>query len=206
MEFPFLALLVSGGHCQLLQCYGIGDYTILGGTLDDSLGEAYDKTARLLGLPVGGGGGPAIEKLALLGNPKAIPFSVPMQTRKDYDFSFAGLKTNVRRITEQYCNERNVTNASELPEQDKANIAASFQHVAITHIEQRLKRAMELVEKNAGIKTLAVVGGVAANQELRKRLELICSNRSWKMHVPPPRLCTDQGAYVFIMFFVLFFL
>ena len=126
-----------------------------------------------------------------------------MQTRKDYDFSFAGLKTNVRRITEQYCFEHNVTNASELPEQYKANIAASFQHVAITHIEQRLKRAMELVEKNCNITTLAVVGGVAANQELRKRLETICNNRSWTMHVPPPRLCTDQGAYVYFIIIII---
>jgi tRNA A37 threonylcarbamoyltransferase TsaD len=96
VDFPFLALLVSGGHCQLLQCNGIGQYHILGGTLDDSLGEAYDKTARLLGLPVGGGGGPAVEEIAKLGDAKAIPMTVPMHARKDCDFSFAGLKTNVR--------------------------------------------------------------------------------------------------------------
>lgn len=90
MEFPFLALLVSGGHCQLLKCMGIGQYSIIGGTLDDSLGEAFDKTARLLGLPVGGGGGPAIEQLAIEGDPNSIPLPIPLQKRKDCDFSYAG--------------------------------------------------------------------------------------------------------------------
>lgn len=90
MEFPFLALLVSGGHCQLLKCMGIGQYSIIGGTLDDSLGEAFDKTARLLGLPVGGGGGPAIEKLAVEGDPNSILLPIPLQKRKDCDFSYAG--------------------------------------------------------------------------------------------------------------------
>ena len=90
-----------------MKCNGIGRYEILGGTLDDSLGEAYDKTARLLGLPVGGGGGPAVEQLARAGDPKAIPLTVPMQTRKDCDFSYAGLKTNVRRAAEQMLQKHN---------------------------------------------------------------------------------------------------
>jgi N6-L-threonylcarbamoyladenine synthase len=192
IEFPFLALLVSGGHCQILECRGVGQYAILGGTLDDSLGEAFDKTARLLGLPVGGGGGPAVEKLALIGDPKAVALSVPMQTRKDCDFSFAGLKTNVRRECEKLVAERGLDRVEALGEMDKANVAASFQHVAIKHVEQRMKRAMEMMEKQ-GIKTLAVVGGVAANQELRRRLQAICDDREWRMVVPPPRLCTDQG-------------
>lgn len=195
MQFPFLSLLVSGGHCLLLKCCGIGDYTVIGGTLDDSLGEAYDKTARLLGLPIGGGGGPAIEKLAAKGNPKAYLFSVPMQTRKDCDFSFAGLKTNVRRTTEKLLEERNITSVADLLEADKANVAASFQYTAIKHVEQRLSRAMDLLEPE-GIRTLALVGGVAANKELRSRVETLCSARThpWTLHVPPPRLCTDQGA------------
>ena len=193
VEFPFLALLVSGGHCQILECKGIGQYNILGGTLDDSLGEAYDKTARLLGLPVGGGGGPAIEKLALGGDPKAIAFSVPMQARKDCDFSFAGLKTNVRRLSQKLVEERGLENIEDLEDIDRANIAASFQNVAIKHVEQRMKRAMQIVEAQ-GISTLAIVGGVAANQELRSRMQAICNDRGWRMVVPPPRLCTDQGA------------
>ena len=96
LEFPFLALLVSGGHCQLLKCDAIGSYSVIGGTLDDSLGEAYDKVARMLNLPIGGGGGPAVEKLALRGDPSVVKLPIPMQHRKDCDFSFAGLKNAFR--------------------------------------------------------------------------------------------------------------
>ncbi len=196
MEFPFLALLVSGGHCQILKCLGIGKYTIIGGTLDDSLGEAFDKTARLLGLPVGGGGGPAIEELAKDGDSTSVTLPIPMQQRKDCDFSYAGLKTSVRLAAERMCVERGVENPQLLPHSDKANIAASFQHIAFRHVEIRLGRAMELVQNEDGIQTLAVVGGVAANAELRRRLNKLCSDRDrpWVMLVPPPRLCTDQGA------------
>jgi len=196
MEFPFLALLVSGGHCQILKCLGIGRYSIIGGTLDDSLGEAFDKTARLLGLPVGGGGGPAVEALAKDGDPKSVALPVPLQRRKDCDFSYAGLKTAVRLAAEKICLERGVDKVDELPHEDKANIAASFQHVAFRHVEIRLGRAMDRVQEEEGIRHLAVVGGVAANKELRRRLDALCSERSepWDMLVPPPRLCTDQGA------------
>ena len=191
VEFPFLALLVSGGHCQLIECRGIGDYTILGGTLDDSLGETFDKTARLLGLPVGGGGGPAVEQLALDGDPTQVALPVPLQSRKDLDFSFAGLKTAVRKAAEKLCVERGVEDPVDLPHQDKANIAASFQNVSIRHLEQRLKYALAEVE---GTNTLAVVGGVAANQLIRSRLEALCQKHQWRMVVPPPKYCTDQGA------------
>eukprot|EP00569_Conticribra_weissflogii_P015372 CAMPEP_0171405842 /NCGR_PEP_ID=MMETSP0880-20121228/16637_1 /TAXON_ID=67004 /ORGANISM="Thalassiosira weissflogii, Strain CCMP1336" /LENGTH=499 /DNA_ID=CAMNT_0011921401 /DNA_START=121 /DNA_END=1616 /DNA_ORIENTATION=- len=196
MDFPFLALLVSGGHCQILKCLGIGKYSIVGGTLDDSLGEAFDKTARLLGLPVGGGGGPAVEALAKDGDPKSVKLPIPLQKRKDCDFSYAGLKTAVRLAAEKICVERGVKSVDELPHEEKANIAASFQHTAFRHVEIRLGRAMDQVQKEDGIKTLAVVGGVAANKELRSRLEKLCSDRSepWEMFVPPPRLCTDQGS------------
>jgi N6-L-threonylcarbamoyladenine synthase len=193
LEFPFLALLVSGGHCQLLKCVGIGQYSIIGGTLDDSLGEAFDKTARLLGLPVGGGGGPAVEALAKEGNSTAVPLTIPLLRRKDCDFSYAGLKTNVRRAAERIALERGVESVDELSREDKADIAASFQNIAIKHLEQRLNRAMEMMEKE-GIDTIALVGGVAANMELRSRLQAICDKREWSMVVPPPRLCTDQGA------------
>jgi N6-L-threonylcarbamoyladenine synthase len=197
MEFPFLALLVSGGHCQIMKAHGIGQYSIIGGTLDDSLGEAFDKTARLLGLPVGGGGGPAIERLALRGDPTSIPLPIPLQKRKDCDFSYAGLKTAVRLASEKLRDERGVSSVEELSDEDKANIAASFQHTAFRHLEIRLNRAMDLITKeDERIRTLAVVGGVAANSELRSRLEKLCSGRKdpWKLCVPPPRLCTDQGA------------
>ena len=235
LEFPFLALLVSGGHCQLLKCLGIGRYEVLGGTLDDSLGECYDKTARLLGLPVGGGGGPAVERLAQDGNPTSIPLTIPLQKRKDScDFSYAGLKTNIRRAAEQLVQERNnnksddaetshnITSVSDLSYEDKANLAASFQNIAIVHLEMRLKNAIKLLEKQyqqqkqqqeelltttgeentttiaataaTKITTLTVVGGVAANQEVRRRLQMLCDANNYTMIVPPPRLCTDQGA------------
>jgi N6-L-threonylcarbamoyladenine synthase len=193
LTFPFLALLVSGGHCQLLKCMGIGQYEILGGTSDDSLGEAYDKTARLLQLPVGGGGGPAVEALAKKGNATAIALTVPLQQRKDCDFSFSGLKTNVRRAAETLAAERGLASVDALDENDRADLAASFQNIAIKHVEQRLVRAMHLVEAD-GIKTLALVGGVAANMEIRSRLDALCKKNEWHMVVPPPRLCTDQGA------------
>ena len=185
----------------------IGKYSIVGGTLDDSLGEAFDKVARLIGLPVGGGGGPAVEALAKKGNPEVVALPVPLWKRKDCDFSFAGLKTAVRRAAEKMCDAGQDGNVEELlSNEDKANIAASFQNTAILHIEERLERAMKLVEEDESIKirSLAVVGGVAANQELRSRLEALCARRSkeggmadqdaWKMFVPPPRLCTDQGS------------
>lgn len=103
------------------------------------------------------------------------------------------MKTAVRLASEKLCKERGVEQVENLSHEDKANIAASFQHTAFRHLEVRLQRAMELVESRDGIKTLAVVGGVAANRELRNRLNNLCSSKMWSMHVPPPRLCTDQG-------------
>jgi tRNA A37 threonylcarbamoyltransferase TsaD len=146
---------------------------------------------------VGGGGGPAVEKLAREGDSKAVKLPIPLQKRKDCDFSYAGLKTAVRSAAEKLAVERGVATIDELSREDKANIAASFQNVAIRHIEQRLDRAMTVLEgEDDGIRSLAVVGGVAANTELRTRLEKLCSDRQdpWKMFVPPPRLCTDQGS------------
>ena len=157
-----------------------------------------------MGLSIGGGGGPAIEKLALEGDPTAVALPIPLQKRKDCDFSYAGLKTAVRVSSDKLAKERGLESMDELSRQDKANIAASFQNVAIKHIEQRLKRAMDMVQteetrdgaKSTCIRSLAVVGGVAANKELRSRLEQLCQERDdpWDMYVPPPRLCTDQGA------------
>lgn len=165
--------------------------------IESQTGEAFDKTARLLGLPVGGGGGPAVEALAREGDPTAVILPIPMQKRKDCDFSYAGLKTSVRTAAEKLRKERGLESIDALSHQDKANVAASFQNVAIRHIEQRLGRCMSMLEKeDEGIRSLAVVGGVAANTELRNRLEALCAKRDepWKMFVPPPRLCTDQGS------------
>ena len=195
VEFPFLALLVSGGHCQILRCDGMGDYTVVGGTLDDSLGEAYDKVARMLGLPVGGGGGPAVEKIALAGNHTKIKLPIPMQHRKDCDFSFAGLKNAFRMAVSRLKDLRGVPQDGELAFEDQADLAASFQHAAVRHLEQRIDRAIAVVEDGppAGISRLVVVGGVAANLAIREALERVCARHGWDVVTPPPRLCTDNG-------------
>jgi len=160
-------------------------------------GEAFDKVARMLCLPIGGGGGPAVERLAREGDPSTFPLPVPMQNRPDCDFSYSGLKTSIRTAMNNLKRERGIENDADLPHKDKADIAASFQNVAIRHIEQRVRRCMNMLdEEGSGIRCLAVVGGVAANTELRTRLQALCNKRreSWSMFVPPPRLCTDQGA------------
>jgi len=192
LEFPFLALLVSGGHCQLLHCQAVGRYDILGGTLDDSLGEALDKTARLLLGP--GQGGAALEQWARRGDPRSINLPIPLRQRKNCNFSYAGLKTAARQAAQALADERQIAEIMDLADNDKADLAASFQHAAFSHIEQRLKYAMNDMEERTRVQTLAVVGGVAANQELRARLESMCQARGWRLVVPPPRYCTDQGA------------
>lgn len=190
-DFPFLALLVSGGHCMILKVEGVGKYDMLGGTMDDALGEAYDKAARMLGLATPTGGGPALERLASTGNPRAVKLPVPMRRkgRKNCDFSYAGLKNALRVEIQKH------------PEVSKADMAASFQRVAITHLEDRLSFAFDIVEKDPVFRdpakrTLAVVGGVAANLELRRRLAVLCERSGWNLVVPPPKLCTDNGVMV----------
>jgi glycoprotease/Kae1 family metallohydrolase len=211
LAFPFLALLVSGGHCQLIHCQEVGRFEILGGTLDDSLGEALDKTARLLLGP--GAGGAVLETWAQQGEATSIALPLPLARQKNCNFSYAGLKTAARLAAEALVVERQIEAITDLADADKANLAASFQNKAFAHIEQRLKYAMAQLEEDEGgepgdddadtttttdgtsaIRTLAVVGGVAANQELRRRLQSLCDTRGWRLVVPPPRYCTDQGA------------
>lgn len=193
LPFPFLTLLVSGGHCQLLLVRGVAKYEVLGGTLDDALGEAFDKTARLLGLRVGGGGGPALETLAREGNPHAIPFPVPMFRRPDCNFSFAGLKTSVRMAIDKLGGDEVVRANRNL----LCDIAASFQEIAVQHLEQRIRRAIKLCSVHIpDVNTLVVSGGVAANMTVRSRLRTLCDNEGWKFSVPPVRLCTDNGVMV----------
>lgn len=200
--FPFLTLLVSGGHCQLLLSRGIGDHLVIGSTLDDALGEAYDKVARLLDLPTGGGGGPALEKLAREGDPNYMPLPVPLSRKPSFDFSFAGLKTAVRIAVERTPEEKRQTHAF------RAGTAAAFQNAALKHLEMRITYAMRLFEEQAEAlgctpNTLVLSGGVAANAELRRRLGELCAQTpapsgdgTWRMVVPPPRLCTDNGVMV----------
>ncbi len=181
VEFPYLLLLASGGHCQFIGVEGVGKYKKLGGTVDDALGEAYDKVAKLLrmGMP----GGPAVEKFAKSGNPKAHSFKVPMQGREGCDLSFSGLKTAVRMAVE----------GKTLSEQDKADICASFQHVAAESVADRLKNAMRLFKGNGNF---VMAGGVAANQFLKTRLAAEAENAGMKLVVPPPALCTDNAAMI----------
>lgn len=180
--FPFLALLVSGGHCMILECANVGRYRVLGGTLDDALGEAYDKAARLLEVGSGAAGGPAMELLAREGDPTAVVLPVPMKGKKNLNFSYAGLKNAFRmavtRVREsQREGEGGGKEGGELDHQTKADLAAAFQNVAIEHLEDRLERAMKESE-GRGIGTLAVVGGVAANHAIRTRLQALCEKRS----------------------------
>jgi len=176
---------------------------VIGSTLDDALGEAYDKVARLLELPIGGGGGPALEALAREGDPSGVPLPVPMRSKKNYDFSFAGLKTAVRLVVERAPVEKRHLRSFH------ADVAASFQHAAISHLEQRLRYAMALCAESAeewggAPTTLVVSGGVAANKELRSRLQDLCDRTpapdsptgTWELVLPPPRLCTDNGVMV----------
>jgi len=185
VAFPYLLLLVSGGHCQLLICEGVGRFTRLGTTIDDAAGEAFDKTAKLMGL--GFPGGPAVAKAAVGGNPKTYRLPKPMAGSESYDFSFSGLKTAVRRLVE----------VTELTDEAIADIAASFQATAIDVLMDRTRRALEGPEvRAAGCKSLVVAGGVAANEMLSRSLSALTGSLGFQLCVPPPRLCTDNGAMV----------
>jgi N6-L-threonylcarbamoyladenine synthase len=178
LDFPYALLLVSGGHCQVLRVEGVGRYQRLATTIDDALGEAFDKTAKILGL--GYPGGPAVEKLALEGDPRAVPLPRPLLGSEAPHFSFAGLKSAVLR-------------ASESGQHRPADIAASFQQAAIDCIDDRLSRALEKMDE---VTALVVAGGVAANRRVRKSLEDLAANRGLRFVAPPMELCTDNGAMI----------
>lgn len=178
---PHVALLVSGGHTQLTLVRGAGDYTVLGRTLDDAAGEAFDKVAKLLGLPYPGG--VEIDRLAASGNPKAHEFPQALQERENLDFSFSGLKTSVR-----YFLEKN----PDLPnsEHGMADLCASVRHAIVGVL---LRKTALAVEK-AGVPSVALSGGVAANRALREGLTDLCLAKGWKLHLPAPELSTDNAA------------
>ncbi len=185
---PYLLLLVSGGHSQVLLVEGVGSYRRLGTTIDDALGEAFDKTAKLLGL--GSPGGPAVEQMARGGNPKAVALPRPMFGRPEPHFSFAGLKTAVRQ---------QAAALAPLTEQKVADLCASFEAAVADCVADRVVRAMELAERlNATpeARKLVVAGGVAANVRLRSRLAELCAARSYSFHAPPLALCSDNAAMV----------
>jgi len=183
--FPYLLLLVSGGHCQLLLVRGVGDYKLLGRTIDDAVGECFDKGAKLLGLPYPGG--PAVERAAMNGNPEAYPLPRPMLGREGCDFSFSGLKTALRQLTEHNAGDKNFT----------ADAAASLQAAIADILTDRTKNALELLQnENEKIAALVVAGGVASNQFIRTHLAELAAMYHMPFVAPPPALCTDNGVMV----------
>jgi len=174
--FPFLALLVSGGHSQLIEVRAVGRYRLLGESIDDAIGEAFDKSAKLMGL--GYPGGAALSRLAEDGDPVAVPFTRPMVNRPGLDLSFSGLKTAV---------------ANEIAAgRDHADVAASFERTVIDTLEIKLRRALD----QTGLDRLVVAGGVAANRPLRERLTGMMVERGGSVHFPAIELCTDNAAMI----------
>jgi len=180
-RFPFIALLVSGGHTQLMRVDGVGQYTLLGETIDDAAGEAFDKSAKLLGL--GYPGGPALARLAETGNPKAFALPRPLLHSGDLDFSFAGLKTAV--LTQV----RKLGDA--LPEH-RADLAASTEAAIVEVLARKALRALD----QSGLDRLVVAGGVGANRHLRQTLNAATASRGARIHYPELHLCTDNGAMI----------
>ncbi|XP_049936692.1 probable tRNA N6-adenosine threonylcarbamoyltransferase, mitochondrial isoform X2 [Nymphaea colorata] len=198
LQFPFLTLLISGHNLLILAC-SLGQYIQLGTTVDDAIGEAFDKAARWLGLDLRRGGGPALEQLAEEGDPHSFDFSVPMKQHQDCNFSYAGLKTQVRLAIESSNIKADVpvhlTNAED--RRLRANIAASFQRVAVLHLEQRCERAIGWASNiEPSIKCMVVSGGVASNRYVRSRLDDIVKQNGHRLICPPPSLCTDNGVMV----------
>ena len=190
MAFPYLLLLLSGGHCQCVAIEEIGHYHRLGGTLDDAVGEAFDKVAKLLGLSWPGG--PALEKLAQAGDPHRHPLPRPMLRRRGCDFSFSGLKTAVALLVDRYP-------PGPLPAQDAADIAAGFQAAVAEVLVDRAAHAMAIFRlRYPGVSRprIVVAGGVAANEALRSALEIAAEFAGFSLFAPPLRLCTDNAVMV----------
>lgn len=179
-EFPFIALLVSGGHTQLVRVDGIGQYQLLGESVDDAAGEAFDKTAKLMGLDYPGG--PLLAKLAVSGNPKKYKFPRPMTDRPGLDFSFSGLKTAASNVIAAEGNSPQV----------QADIAASFQQAVVDTLVFKCQRALH----ETGLKRLVVAGGVSANTSLREQLQLLLSKMKGEVFYPRKEFCTDNGAMI----------
>jgi N6-L-threonylcarbamoyladenine synthase len=188
-EFPFVALLVSGGHTQLMRVQGVGHYELLGETVDDAAGEAFDKSAKLLGLDYPGGA--ALSVLAEQGDPKAFKLPRPLLHSGDLDFSFAGLKTAVLTQVQKAGNEQPMpTDAGQ--ETFRCNLAASTQAAIVEVLVKKSLMAME----QTGLKRLVVAGGVGANRVLREQLQQNCAARGIRVHYPELHLCTDNGAMI----------
>lgn len=182
IEFPYLLLLVSGGHSQILRVDGLGQYKRLATTIDDAVGEAFDKTAKLLGL--GFPGGPNVEKAAAGGDPTRFKLPHPLKGQDTLNMSFSGLKTAIRTQAQKL---------EPLKQQDIADLCASIQKTIADILADRCKRAMK---DNSEIKQLVVAGGVAANSEIRARLNSLCEEENGRLIAPPLNLCTDNAAMI----------
>ena len=183
-EFPFVALLVSGGHTLLADVQGIGQYTILGQSIDDAVGEAFDKTAKMLGL--GYPGGPIIQTIAKQGDPNRFAFPRPMTDRPGLDFSFSGLKTFALTCTQK------LAAANELNDQAIADVACAFQLAAVDTLKIKCERALQ----QTGSQRLVIAGGVSANESLRQELDALMTTKGGKVFYPRLEFCTDNGAMI----------
>ena len=183
-EFPFVALLVSGGHTQLVEVQGLGHYQLLGESVDDAAGEAFDKAAKMLGLAYPGG--PLVAKLAEQGDPKRFRFPRPMTDRPGLDFSFSGLKTHTLTAIRQ------LEAADELDDQAKADVARAFEEAVVDTLVIKCRRALD----QTGLKRIVMAGGVSANTRLRERLALETQKRQARAYYPRGRFCTDNGAMI----------
>jgi N6-L-threonylcarbamoyladenine synthase len=177
LDFPYMLLLVSGGHCQLLEVRAVGDYRRMATTIDDAAGEAFDKAAKLLGLPYPGG--PSVEELAAGGDPKAVPLPRPLVGSGEPHFSFAGLKSAVQRAVASSAHK-------------SADVAASFQQAVVDCLVDRTRLALERSDAPA----LVVAGGVAANRAIRTALQQLAADQGRQFSVPPGWLCTDNAAMI----------
>lgn len=179
--FPFIALLVSGGHTQLMAVHSVGDYQLLGETLDDAAGEAFDKTAKLLGLPYPGG--PLLSELARSGDPKRFTLPRPMLKSGDLEMSFSGLKTAVLTLVKQQ---------QTIDETTRNDICRSFQDAIVDVLTAKAHKAL----LDSGMNQLVVAGGVGANQQLRESLNALAHKHGYQVYYPPLELCTDNGAMI----------
>jgi N6-L-threonylcarbamoyladenine synthase len=186
LAFPYCLFLASGGHTQIVAVIGVGEYVRLGTTVDDAMGEAFDKVAKMLGLPYPGG--PEVERAAATGNSERFAFPRPMLGRADANFSLSGLKTAVR-------NEVNLI--SPLTQQDISDLCASFQAAILESTEDRLRAGLKLFREQFGApRALVAAGGVAANKAIRGALQDVAARAQTTLIIPPPALCTDNGAMI----------
>ncbi|MDX1916975.1 MAG: tRNA (adenosine(37)-N6)-threonylcarbamoyltransferase complex transferase subunit TsaD [Rickettsiaceae bacterium] len=185
IEFPYLMLLLSGGHCQFLIVHNLGNYELIGQTRDDAAGEAFDKLAKMLGLPFPGG--PFVEEMASKGDPYKFPLPMPLCAPSELDLSFSGLKTAARII---------IQNQQQISEEFTRDMCASFQYTILKILSYKISQAVKLYEHKSSKKQIVISGGVAANQYIISNLKLLAYEKGYELIAPPPQLCTDNAAMI----------